>query len=163
MTDASTPQPESTPVERTLKMRLGDEMKAAMKSGDKNRLAVIRLIQSALKQKEVDERIELTDADVLAILDKMAKQRRESIEQFKAAGRADLEQQEAYELGVIQSYLPEPLSDTEVGTMIAQAIQSTGASSVREMGAVMAQLKPQLQGRADMSLVSARIKTALGG
>ena len=163
MTDASTPQPESTPVERTLKMRLSDEMKAAMKSGDKTRLAVIRLIQSALKQKEVDERVELTDADVLAILDKMAKQRRESIEQFKAAGRADLEQQEAYELGVIQSYLPEPLSDTEVDTMIAQAIQATGASSVREMGAVMAQLRPQLQGRADMSLVSARIKTALGG
>ena len=163
MTDASTPQPESTPVERTLKMRLSDEMKAAMKSGDTTRLAVIRLIQSALKQKEVDERVELTDADVLAILDKMAKQRRESIEQFKAAGRADLEQQEAYELGVIQSYLPEPLSDTEVDTMIAQAIQATGASSVREMGAVMAQLRPQLQGRADMSLVSARIKTALGG
>ena len=163
MTDASTLQPESTPLDRTLKMRLSDEMKAAMKSGDKTRLAVIRLIQSALKQKEVDERVELTDADVLAILDKMAKQRRESIEQFKAAGRADLEQQEAYELGVIQSYLPEPLSDTEVDTMIAQAIQATGASSVREMGAVMAQLKPQLQGRADMSLVSARIKTALGG
>ena len=163
MTDASTPQPESTPIDRTLKMRLSDEMKAAMKSGDKTRLAVIRLIQSALKQKEVDERVELTDADVLAILDKMAKQRRESIEQFKAAGRADLEQQEAYELGVIQSYLPEPLSDTEVDTMIAQAIQATGASSVREMGAVMAQLRPQLQGRADMSLVSARIKTALGG
>ena len=163
MTDASTLQPEATPLDRTLKMRLSDEMKAAMKSGDKTRLAVIRLIQSALKQKEVDERIELTDADVLAILDKMAKQRRESIEQFKAAGRADLEQQEAYELGVIQSYLPEPLSDTEVDTMIAQAIQATGASSVREMGAVMAQLRPQLQGRADMSLVSARIKTALGG
>ncbi len=158
MTDASTTQPE-----RSLKERLSDEMKAAMKSGDKPRLGVIRLIQSALKQKEVDERVVLTDTDVLAILDKMAKQRRESIEQFKAAGRDDLEQQEAFELGVIQSYLPAPLSDTEIDALIAQAIQSTAASSVREMGAVMAQLRPQLQGRADMSLVSARIKTALGG
>jgi len=153
----------STPTERSLKERLSDEMKVAMKSGDKPRLAVIRLIQAALKQKEVDERVVLTDADVLAILDKMAKQRRESIEQFKAAGRDDLEQQEAFELGVIQSYLPEPLSDAEIDALIAQAVQSTGASSVREMGAVMAQLRPQLQGRADMSLVSARIKTALGG
>jgi len=153
----------STQTERSLKERLSDEMKVAMKSGDKTRLAVIRLIQSALKQKEVDERVVLTDADVLAILDKMAKQRRESIEQFKAAGRDDLEQQEAFELGVIQSYLPTPLSDAEIDALIAQAVQSTGASSVREMGAVMAQLRPQLQGRADMSLVSARIKTALGG
>lgn len=157
MTDASTTQPE-----RSLKERLSDEMKAAMKSGDKPRLGVIRLIQSALKQKEVDERVVLSDADVLVILDKMAKQRRESIEQFKAAGRDDLEQQEAFELGVIQSYLPAPLSDAEIDALIAQAIQSTSASSVREMGAVMAQLRPQLQGRADMSLVSARIKTALG-
>ena len=153
----------STQIERSLKERLSDEMKVAMKSGDKTRLAVIRLIQSALKQKEVDERVVLTDADVLAILDKMAKQRRESIEQFKAAGRDDLEQQEAYELSVIQSYLPEPLSDADIDALIAQAIQSTGASSVREMGAVMTQLRPQLQGRADMSLVSARIKNALGG
>ena len=152
----------STQTERSLKERLSDEMKVAMKSGDKTRLAVIRLIQSALKQKEVDERVVLTDADVLAILDKMAKQRRESIEQFKAAGRDDLEQQEAFELGVIQSYLPMPLSDAEIDALIAQAVQSTGASSVREMGAVMAQLRPQLQGRADMSLVSARIKAALG-
>jgi uncharacterized protein YqeY len=158
MTDANSNQ-----AERSLKERLSDEMKVAMKSGDKPRLAVIRLIQSALKQKEVDERVVLTDADVLAILDKMAKQRRESIEQFKAAGRDDLEQQEAFELGVIQSYLPEPLADAEIDALIAQAVQSTGASSVREMGAVMAQLRPQLQGRADMSLVSARIKTALGG
>jgi len=158
MTDAN-----STQAERSLKERLSDEMKVAMKSGDKTRLAVIRLIQSALKQKEVDERVVLTDADVLAILDKMAKQRRESIEQFKAAGRDDLEQQETFELGVIQSYLPAPLSDAEIEALIAQAVQSTGASSVREMGAVMAQLRPQLQGRADMSLVSARIKSALGG
>lgn len=153
----------SSQTERSLKERLSDEMKVAMKSGDKTRLAVIRLIQSALKQKEVDERVVLTDADVLAILDKMAKQRRESIEQFKAAGRDDLEQQEAFELSVIQSYLPTPLSDAEIDALIAQAVQTTGASSVREMGAVMAQLRPQLQGRADMSLVSARIKTALGG
>ncbi len=151
----------SDATERTLKQHLTDEMKAAMKSGDKPRLGVIRLIQSTLKQKEVDERIELTDADVLSILDKMAKQRRESMEQYKTAGREDLEQQEAYELGVIQSYLPAPLSDDEIEALIAQAIQSSGASSVREMGAVMNQLRPQLQGRADMSLVSARIKAAL--
>lgn len=152
---------DSTPAERTLKDHINDEMKAAMKSGDKARLAVIRLIQSAFKQKEVDERIELSDADVLAILDKMAKQRRESIEQFKAAGRADLEQQETFELSVILSYLPAPLDAAEIDQLIAQAIQATAATSMREMGAVMLHLRPQLQGRADMGVVSARIKAAL--
>ncbi len=152
---------DSTPAERTLKDHINDEMKAAMKSGDKARLAVIRLIQSAFKQKEVDERIELSDADVLAILDKMAKQRRESIEQFKAAGRADLEQQETFELSVILSYLPAPLDEAEIDQLIAQAIQATAATSMREMGAVMLHLRPQLQGRADMGVVSARIKAAL--
>lgn len=146
-----------------LKARILDDMKAAMKAGDKPRLAVIRLIQAALKQKEVDERIALSDEDVIAVLDKMGKQRRESIEQYKAAGRDDLEQQEAYELEVIQTYLPTPLTDAEIESLIADAIASTGAGSVREMGAVMGKLKPQLQGRADMTQVSARIKTALGG
>lgn len=144
-----------------LKAHLINEMKATMKSGDKSRLGVIRLIQAALKQKEVDERVELSDADVLAILDKMAKQRRESIEQYKAAGRSDLEEQESYELGIIQSFLPAPLSDAEIDTLIAQAIAASGASSVRDMGAVMNILRPQMQGRADMAAVSARIKTAL--
>ena len=146
-----------------LKARILDDMKAAMKAGDKPRLAVIRLIQAALKQKEVDERIVLSDEDVIAVLDKMGKQRRESIEQYKSAGRDDLEQQEAYELEVIQTYLPTPLTDAEIESLIADAIATTGASSVREMGAVMGKLKPQLQGRADMTQVSARIKTALGG
>lgn len=146
-----------------LKARILDDMKAAMKAGDKPRLAVIRLIQAALKQKEVDERIALSDEDVIAVLDKMGKQRRESIEQYKAAGRDDLEQQEAYELEVIQTYLPTPLTDAEIESLIADAIASTGAGSVREMGAVMGKLKPQLQGRADMTQVSARIKAALGG
>jgi uncharacterized protein YqeY len=146
-----------------LKARILDDMKAAMKAGDKPRLAVIRLISAALKQKEVDERITLSDADVIAVLDKMGKQRRESIEQYKAAGRADLAEQEGFELEVIQSYLPAPLSDAEIDALIAEAIAATGATSVREMGAVMGKLRPQVQGRADMTQVSARIKSALGG
>ena len=146
-----------------LKAQLTDDMKAAMKAGDKPRLAVIRLMQAAIKQKEVDERIILSDADVIAVLDKMGKQRRESLEQYKAAGRDDLAEQESYELEVIQSYLPIPLSEAEIEALIAEAIAATGASSVREMGAVMGKLRPQLQGRADMTQVSARIKAALGG
>ncbi len=146
-----------------LKTRIMDDVKAAMKAGDKPRLAAIRLIQAALKQKEVDERIVLTDADVIGVLDKMAKQRRESIEQYKAAGRADLEQQEAFELEVIQTYLPTPLTDAEIDVMIAEAITSTGATAIKDMGAVMGKVRAQAQGRADMAQVSARIKAALGG
>ncbi|MEW6766305.1 MAG: GatB/YqeY domain-containing protein [Pseudomonadota bacterium] len=146
-----------------LKTRIMDDVKAAMKAGDKPRLAAIRLIQAALKQKEVDERIVLTDADVIGVLDKMAKQRRESIEQYKAAGRADLEQQEAFELEVIQTYLPTPLTDAEIDAMIAEAITSTGATAIKDMGAVMGKVRAQAQGRADMAQVSARIKAALGG
>ncbi|MDM7322855.1 MAG: GatB/YqeY domain-containing protein [Gammaproteobacteria bacterium] len=146
-----------------LKAQILDDMKTAMKAGDKARLAVIRLISAAIKQKEVDERITLSDADVIAVLDKMGKQRRESIEQYKAAGRADLVEQESFELEVIQSYLPTPLSDAEIDALIAEAIAATGATSVREMGAVMSKLRPQIQGRADMTQVSARIKSALGG
>mgnify|MGYP000753280650 CR=1 FL=1 len=146
-----------------LKAQIIDDMKATMKAGDKSRLAVIRLIQAALKQKEVDERITLSDADVIAVLDKMGKQRRESIEQYKSAGRDDLAEQESYELEIIQSYLPAPLSEAEIDSLIDEAIAATGASSIREMGAVMGNLRPQLQGRADMTQVSARIKAALGG
>ncbi len=146
----------------TLRTRITEDMKAAMKAGDKPRLAAIRLIQAALKQKEVDERITLTDADVIAVLDKMAKQRRESIEQFRAGGREDLAAQEAYELDIIQSYLPAPLSEAEIDALIAEAMQASGASSLRDMGAVMGLLRPRLQGRADMSQVSARIRAALG-
>ncbi|MGK0673154.1 MAG: GatB/YqeY domain-containing protein [Halothiobacillaceae bacterium] len=152
-----------TEASSALKARILDDMKAAMKAGDKARLAVIRLISAAIKQKEVDDRITLSDADVIAVLDKMGKQRRESIEQYKAAGRMDLAEQEGFELEVIQSYLPTPLSDAQMDALIAEAIAATGATSVREMGAIMAKLKPQIQGRADMAQVSARIKSALGG
>lgn len=144
-----------------LKQRIQDEMKACMKSGDKARLGVIRLIMSAIKQIEVDERIELDDERVLAILDKMTKQRRESAALYEQAERNDLLDQENYEIGVIKDYLPAALSDEEVDAMIKAAIVSTGASSIKDMGKVMGQLKPQMQGRADMSAVSSKIKASL--
>jgi uncharacterized protein YqeY len=144
-----------------LKQRIQDEMKTCMKSGDKARLGVIRLIMSAIKQIEVDERIELDDERVLAILDKMTKQRRESAALYEQAERNDLLEQENYEIGVIKDYLPAALSDEEVDAMIKAAIVSTGASSIKDMGKVMGQLKPQMQGRADMSAVSSKIKASL--
>lgn len=146
-----------------LKEQLQQDMKESMRGGDKRRLGAIRLIMAAIKQREVDERVELDDAGVTAVLDKMAKQRRESIEQFRTAGRDDLVEQEAFELEVQKSYLPEQLSDTEIDAMIDDVIQATGASSIRDMGKVMGQLKPRLQGRADMGAVSARIKARLSG
>lgn len=146
-----------------LKARITDDMKAALKAGDKPRLAAIRLILAALKQKEVDERAALTDEDVIAVLDKMGKQRRESIEQYNAAGRADLAEKEGFELGVIQTYLPAQLSEDEIASMIRDAIASTGAKTMRDMGKVMAAVKGAMHGRADMSKVSAMIKQALGG
>ena len=136
-------------------------MKAAMKSGDKPRLGVIRLVLAAIKQVEVDERIELDDERVLAVLDKMVKQRRESISQYKAADRDDLVQQEEYEVSVLQDFLPEALSDDEIEQMIASAVEQTGASSIRDMGKVMGLLKPQMQGRADMGAISGKIKARL--
>ncbi len=136
-------------------------MKAAMRAGDKRRLAVIRLINAAIKQREVDERITLDDAQVTAVLDKMAKQRRESVDQYQQAGRDDLAAQETFELGVLADYLPEPLSEDEIDALIATAISATGAASLKDMGKVMAQLKGQLAGRADMGAVSARIKSRL--
>ena len=145
----------------SLKARIQEDMKAALKAGDKARLSAIRLIMAAIKQREVDERVELDDQQVLAVLDKMAKQRRESIAQYQAAGRDDLAQKEQAELEIIQSYLPEALSDEEIEGLIAAAIRETGASGIRNMGKVMAHLKPQLQGRADMAQVSARVKAAL--
>lgn len=147
----------------TLKERITADMKAAMKSGDKARLGTIRLILAALKQVEVDERIELDDARVTAILDKMVKQRRDSVEQYEKAGRAELADQEKFEIGVIQAYLPEPLSDDEIDALISEAIKTSGAGSMKEMGKVMGILKPKLQGRADMGAVSARIRQKLGG
>ena len=145
-----------------LKDQLVSDMKSTMKSGDKSRLAVIRLILSAIKQVEVDERIELDDARVIAVIDKMAKQRRESITQFEKAQRTDLIEIEQSELKILQEYLPEALSDEEIDELIEQAIESTGATEIKQMGQVMGKLKPQLQGRADMGKVSQLIKSRLG-
>ncbi|EDY87228.1 GatB/Yqey [gamma proteobacterium HTCC5015] len=137
-------------------------MKATMKGGDRPRLAVIRQIQAAIKQVEVDERRDLSDEDILAVLDKMGKQRREAIEQYDAAGRDDLAEQERFELTVLQDFLPQPLSEEEVKALIQEAIDATGAESMRDMGKVMGQIKPKMQGRADMSQVSAQVKSLLG-
>jgi uncharacterized protein YqeY len=145
-----------------LKPHLVADMKSSMKSGDKARLKVIRMILAAIKQVEVDERIELDDARVIAVLDKMAKQRRESISQFEQAGRDDLAGIEQAELEVIQHYLPEALSDDEINELIEAAIAETGASDMKQMGQVMGKLKPRLQGRADMGQVSQLIKARLG-
>jgi uncharacterized protein YqeY len=144
-----------------LKQQLLSDMKSTMKSGDKSRLAVIRSILAAIKQIEVDERVELDDARVNAVLDKMAKQRRESIAQFSKGNRQDLVDIEQAELDIIQDYLPEALSEEEIATLIEQAIASTGASEMKQMGQVMGILKPQLQGRADMGKVSQLIKSRL--
>jgi uncharacterized protein YqeY len=138
------------------------DMKAAMKAGDKRRRGVIRLIMAAIKQREVDERIELDDTQVLAVLDKMVKQRRDSITHFEQAGRTELAEQEAYEVGICQTYMPEALGEEEIDGLIEQALAETGAASMKEMGKVMGWLKPKLQGRADMGAVSARIRQKLG-
>jgi len=145
----------------TLKERLQADMKSAMKSGDKARLGVIRLINSAIKQREVDERISLADTDVIVILDKMVKQRRESISQFEAAGRQALADAEQAEIGVIQDYLPTALSEQEIDDLISAALAETGTEGSAAMGKVMALLKPKMQGRADMTAVSARVKARL--
>ncbi|NJD06779.1 MAG: GatB/YqeY domain-containing protein [Methylococcaceae bacterium] len=145
-----------------LKQSIQDDMKAAMKGGDKERLATIRLILAAIKQREVDERIEMTDADILNVLDKMVKQRRESIAQYSKAGRNDLADAESAEITVIQAYLPEPLSETEIDEIVQTAMTETEAKTIADMGKVMALVKPKLQGRADLGLVSARIKSRLG-
>lgn len=144
-----------------LKSRLLEDMKSSMKSGDKARLLVVRNMLSAIKQIEVDERIELDDARVIAVLDKMSKQRRESIAQFTTAGRDDLVQVETAELEIIQEYLPDALSDEEIAAAIDDAIETSEASSIKDMGKVMGILKPKLQGRADMAKVSQLIKSRL--
>ena len=145
----------------SLKERITEDMKASMRSGDKERLAGIRFILAAIKQREVDERIQLDDTQVLAVLDKMIKQRRESITQFEAGGRADLVAKESAELAALQAYLPAQLAETEVESLIRAAIASTGAASMKDMGKVMAAVKPQVQGRTDMGALSARIKGLL--
>ncbi len=138
------------------------DIKACMKSGDKARLGVLRLISSAVKQREVDERVDTDDAAMISILDKMAKQRRESIEQFTTAGRADLADAEKAELEIIKAYLPEQLSEAEINQAIDKAVTDSGASSIRDMGKVMGILKPELQGKADMAAVSSLVKSRLG-
>lgn len=147
----------------TLKQQLTDDMKTAMRGGDKQRLGVIRLVLAAIKQREVDERIELDDAQTLAVLEKMLKQRRDSVSQYAAAGREDLADVERAEMVVIEAYLPAQLDPAELDALIAQAIAATGASSPRDMGKVMAAVKEQAAGRADMAQVSARIKAKLAG
>lgn len=146
----------------SLKDQIQDDMKAAMRAKDKNRLGPIRLIMAAIKQREVDERIELNDAQVLAVLEKMIKQRRESVIQYQSASRDDLADQETFEIELIQSYLPAPLSEANLDALITNAIAVTGAQSVRDMGKVMALIKDQAQGRADMTLVSAKVKVHFG-
>lgn len=145
-----------------LKQRLVEDMKTAMKAGEKRRLGVIRLINAAIKQREVDERIELDDIQVLAVLDKMLKQRRDSITQYEAAKREDLAEQERYEIGVCQEYLPTALTADEIAALIEAAVVASGAVSLKDMGKVMALLKPQVQGRADVGAVSALVKQRLG-
>ncbi|MGB5201142.1 MAG: GatB/YqeY domain-containing protein [Sedimenticolaceae bacterium] len=145
-----------------LKQQLTDEMKVAMKGGKKARLGVIRLILAAVKQREVDERIELDDSQVLAVLDKMVKQRRDSIQQYSGAGRDDLAAQEAAEIEVIQEFLPAALSESEIVAIIDAAIADTAAESMRDMGKVMGVVKPQIQGRADVGMVSGLVKQKLG-
>ena len=147
--------------EQTLKARIKDEMKAAMKAKAKQRLTTIRAIQAEIKRIEVDERIDVDDARLLAVLDKMCKQRRDSIQQYTDGGRADLAEVEQAEMEIIQEFLPAQLSEDEIKALITDAIASTGAESMKDMGKVMGALKPQLQGRADMGEVSKLIKGSL--
>ncbi|MBV9912040.1 MAG: GatB/YqeY domain-containing protein [Sinobacteraceae bacterium] len=147
----------------TLKERITEDMKASMRAGEKERLATIRLIQAAIKQREVDERISLDDAQVLTVLEKMVKQRKEAITQFEAGGRADLVAKESAEVALLQGYLPAQMSPAELDALIAEAIGATGAASLKDMGKVMAAVKAKAQGRADMGSVSARIKQKLSG
>lgn len=145
----------------TLKAQIQEDVKTAMRARDQKRLTALRLITAAIKQIEVDKRIELDDQAVLGVLDKMVKQRRESLDQYQSAGRDDLAAQEQYELDLLAPYLPEPLSDDEVAALIRQAVAETGASSIRDMGAVMNKLRGEVQGRADMKAVSSAVKAQL--
>ncbi len=144
-----------------LRQRVEQDMKDALRARDRRRLGTIRLVLSALKQREIDERIQLDDAQVIAVLDRMIKQRRDSVAQYEAAGRRDLADQESYEIGVIREYLPPALEEAEIDPLIEEAIAATGAAGPREMGKVMGYLKPRMQGRADLGAVSARVKVRL--
>lgn len=144
-----------------LKERITDNMKTAMRARDKDRLGVIRLIQAAIKQREVDERITLDDTQVLAALDKMLKQRRDSITQFESGNRQDLADKEKFEVDIIREFMPQALTDAEIDTLIDEVMTQTGAASIKDMGKVMGALKPKIQGRADAGAVSAKIKQRL--
>jgi len=147
----------------SLKQQLTDDMKAAMKGGEKDRLGVIRLVNAAIKQREVDERIVLDDAQVLAVLEKMLKQRKDSVTQYEGAGREDLAAVERYEMGVIEAYMPAKMSAAEIDAIVAKAIADAGATSAKDMGKVVGLVKPQVAGLADMGQVSALVKQKLGG
>jgi uncharacterized protein len=146
-----------------LKERIQDDMKAAMRAGEKERLTTIRMILAGIKQREVDERIQLDDAQVLSVLEKMIKSRKESVVQFEAGGRADLVARENAEIALLQTYLPAQLSDAEIDQLVAQAIAATGATSVKDMGKAMAAIKAQAQGKADMAVVGAKVRAKLSG
>jgi len=146
-----------------LKGRITEDMKAAMRSGDKERLGVIRMITAAIKQREVDERITLEDAQVLSVLEKMVKQRKESLVQFQAGNRQDLVDKESAEIAVLQAYMPSQLGEAELDALISETIASTGAASIKDMGKVMGIVKGKAQGRADMAAVGAKIKAKLSG
>jgi uncharacterized protein YqeY len=145
----------------TLKARIQEDMKSAMRAGEKDKLANIRMLMAAIKQREVDERIELDDAQVLSVIEKMVKQRRESITQFEAGGRADLVARETAEMQLLSAYLPAQLSGAEIDAMISEIIAETGANSIKDMGKVMAAIKARAAGRADMGALGARIKARL--
>ena len=147
----------------SLKERIQEDMKTAMRAKDAARLSAVRLLLAAMKQKEVDERVELADADVLGVIEKMVKQRRESIAQYEKAARTDLAAQEQFEIGVLQAYLPQQLGEAELAQAVAAALAEAGAASVKDMGKVMALLKARLAGRADMGKVSALVEAKLGG
>jgi uncharacterized protein YqeY len=146
-----------------LKERITEDMKAAMRSGEKERLGLIRMITSAIKQREVDERITLDDTQVLSVLEKMIKQRKESLVQFKAGNRQDLVDKESAEITLLQGYMPAALSGAEIDALISEAVAASGAASIKDMGKVMAIIKAKAQGRADMAAVGAKIKAKLGG
>ncbi len=145
-----------------LKQQILDDIKTAMRAGDKDRLGVLRMLSAAIKQREVDERIELDDAQTLAVVEKMIKQRKESADQYTTGGRAELAEKELAEIEILKHYLPEQLSDAEIDALIEETIAATGASGIKDMGKVMGELKPRVQGRADMGEVSKKIKARLG-
>ena len=145
----------------SLKERIAEDVKTAMRAREREQLGVLRMLTASIKQREIDERIELDDTQILAVLDKMCKQRRESLEQFEAAGRDDLAQKEGFELSVLQNYMPEPLAPDQLAAMIRDAIEEVGADSMRDMGTVMGALRDQVQGRADMKAVSQAVREQL--